>query len=137
MRDYFYRPICRNKDSVCLWALILSVLAGSVWYGYGRHTMLCAAFICVMLGIEYLLKNILAAVPTGVRCAVMNVLFLIGLPFLAIDSLRFSLRICCRNARRGSFAGDVLASYVIKTGVVMYLICGFLQQVLADISNAG
>ena len=25
----------------------------------------------------------------------------------------------------GSFAGDVLASYVIKTGIVMYLICGF------------
>ena len=125
VRDYFYRPICRNKDSVCLWALILSVLAGSVWYGYGRHTMLCAAFICVMLGIEYLLKNILAAVPTGVRCAVMNVLFLVGLPFLAIDSLPSACGYVAAMLGGGSFAGDVLASYVIKTGVVMYLICGF------------
>ena len=125
VRDYFYRPICRNKDSVCLWALILSVLAGSVWYGYGRHTMLWAAFICVMLGIEYLLKNILAAVPTGVRCAVMNVLFLIGLPFLAIDSLPSACGYVAAMLGGGSFAGDVLASYVIKTGVVMYLICGF------------
>lgn len=125
IKDYFYRPLCKNKDGVCLWALILSVLLGSLWYGFGRHTMLWAAFICLMLGIEYLLKKVLAAVPTGVRCAVMNVLFLIGLPFLAIGDLSEACGYVAAMFGGGSFAGDVLALYVIKTGVVMYLICVF------------
>ena len=63
--------------------------------------------------------------PTVVRCAVMNVLFLIGLPFLAIDSLPSACGYVAAMLGGGSFAGDVLASYVINTGVVMYLICGF------------
>ena len=126
VRDYFYLPLCRNKrDGVCLWALLLSVLAASLWYGFGRHTMLWAVFVCLMLGVEYLLKKILAAVPMWIRCAVMNFFFLIGLPFLSIGDISAACGYVAAMFGGGSFAGDVLALYVIKTGAVMFLICGF------------
>ena len=126
VRDYIYTPLCRGKrEKLSLWAMFLSVLIGSLWFGFGRRTLLLSAFICLMLGIEFILKKVLVVIPNAVRCAVMNILILLGLPLFAFPDAEKAVGYIMSMLGAGKFSGDVLAIYVVKTSAVMLLICGF------------
>ena len=125
LKDYVYRPLSRRSDKLSLPAMFVAVMIGSMWFGFGRRTLIWAAFICLVLGIEYILKKVLIVIPGAVRCAVMNIVYLIGLPFLAFGNISDACGYIIAMFGGGSFAGDVLALYVVKTSAVMFIICAF------------
>ncbi len=126
VRDYVYVPLCRGKnEKLSLWAMFLSVFIACMWFGFGRRTLLFAAFICFMLGMEFILKRVIVVIPNILRCAFMNILFLLGLPLFAFPDAEKAAGYIMSMFGSAKFSGDVLVIYVIKTSAVMLLICGF------------
>lgn len=128
VRDYIYAPLRRrkgNNEKLSLWAMFLSVFIACMWFGSGRRTLLFAAFICLMLGLEFILKKVLVIIPNAVRCAVMNIMLLLGSPLFAFPDAEKAAEYIMSMLGAGKFSGDVLAIYVVKTSTVMLLICVF------------
>ena len=100
VRDYFYRPICRNKDSVCLWALILSACRlGLVWLRQ-THNAVGSVYLCYAWHRISLEKYSCGCADRGKMCS--DECSVSYRSAVSCDRQpAFSLRICCRNVRRG------------------------------------
>lgn len=123
--DYIYAPVCEKSESRVrrYSAAFLMTILMSFWYGFGLRTLFFGMFLLLMIFLEYIFSNPLSLIPKPVRNILFNILFLVGLPFLAMvnpaDGAVYFLAMFGFN----NVNVDMMEGYLLKSSVLNLLLC--------------
>lgn len=123
--SYIYRSIRSHSSGVMgrFMAFVLSVAAGTLWYGTSMRSLVFAAVLLLMLSLEMLMAKPLRKLPKPVRTLLFITMLMIILPFMAFPHTNDALAYLMAMFGGNRIAVDNVSEYLVGTYLLFFVVC--------------
>ena len=128
--DYVYRSIRKKggREIFEFLAIILTVMAGCIWYGSALRSVIFGAALIVMLCLEKLFEKPLKKLPKLLRTLLFVGILLVIMPFMAFSAPMEAVKYIGAMFGMGHAAVDTTSEYLIGTYLLLVVLCVLISS---------